>query len=191
MMFVEIYGLCDPDTGELRYIGKANNAEARLKSHIRDARRRRTPVYIWMNRLTDKGKRPSLRILQTVCADEWEQAEREAIATARANGVRLLNLAEGGDQPFCSREVRSRNGSRTSQTRHYFVWFASRTMGQNAKWLRENVGEDAYVRSCQKVDRFRKAVERNRKAGTLDILNERLRELFIARNWYNETSRAA
>lgn len=32
---VEIYGLYDPDTGALRYVGKANNAANRLRFKMR------------------------------------------------------------------------------------------------------------------------------------------------------------
>jgi hypothetical protein len=47
----EIYGLLDPRDGKLRYIGKAVCAAKRLKSHLRDARKRDTPVYRWINEL--------------------------------------------------------------------------------------------------------------------------------------------
>jgi len=43
-----IYALTDPSTGEVRYIGKANDPSARLKSHLMDSRRRNTPVYRWI-----------------------------------------------------------------------------------------------------------------------------------------------
>lgn len=107
---VEIYSLSDPDTGEVRYLGKANNSAKRLKRHILDARRRRTPVYDWMNSLAARGKLPVITVVEVTDQDGWPAAERRHIAEARARGVRLLNLAEGGNQPECSDEVRSRNG---------------------------------------------------------------------------------
>ena len=104
-----IYGLCHPDTGELRYIGKANNPARRMASHMRDSVRRRTPVYDWIRSLP---ARPEMVILEAGCID-WRIAERRLIARARRLGVRLLNLAEGGDEPFCPIEVRRRNGAAT------------------------------------------------------------------------------
>lgn len=104
---VEIYGLYSPD-GELRYIGKANNAEQRFLGHLRE-RRRRTPLYDWIQSLRLDGKTPEMRILATCPADDWERAERQWIFEARLRGERLLNLAPGGDQPFASREILSRN----------------------------------------------------------------------------------
>jgi len=35
---VTIYGLVDPATSELRYIGTAKNPQLRLKQHLQDAR---------------------------------------------------------------------------------------------------------------------------------------------------------
>jgi hypothetical protein len=109
----EIYALCCPDTGEVRYIGKAKDSEARLKSHLRDARRRKTPVYCWINKLMAAGKIPAMRVLEI--ADDWREAERRLIAQHR--GPRLLNLAEGGDEPHCPSEVRAANGRKNAQAR--------------------------------------------------------------------------
>lgn len=95
-----IYGLYDA-SGALRYIGKANNPEERLNRHMRDAPRRRTPVYDWIN----KHGRPVMRVLEADCQD-WREAERRLIAKARADGERLLNLADGGNEPYCSPENR-------------------------------------------------------------------------------------
>lgn len=105
---VEIYALRDPRDGAIRYIGKASNSARRLKEHMREVRRR-TPLYDWIAKLRTEGLTPSMTV-ETICPiGEWEQAERDAIAKGRADGLRLLNLADGGDQPHCSTEVRSAN----------------------------------------------------------------------------------
>ena len=98
-----IYGLFDA-TGELRYIGKSNNPKKRLGSHLRDAKRLKTPLYAWIN----KHGMPEMRVLEANCPD-WQEAERRHIADARARGERLLNIADGGDEPFCPPEVRASN----------------------------------------------------------------------------------
>lgn len=99
-----IYGLFDK-AGGLRYIGKANCCKARLRGHMRDALRRNTPLYAWIK----KHGEPEMRVLESDCTD-WREAERRLIAEARARGDKLLNLADGGDQPFCPPETRKRNG---------------------------------------------------------------------------------
>lgn len=105
-----IYGLTDPATGELRYIGKANDAAKRLEGHMRETRRR-TPLYDWLRKLSTQGTLPGLIILHE-CDGDWREDERSLIAEARRRGDRILNVADGGDEPFCPAEVRRENGRR-------------------------------------------------------------------------------
>ena len=51
-----------------------------------------------------------MRVLELINAD-WPEAERRLIAEYRANG-KLLNVADGGDEPFCSKELRVALGNR-------------------------------------------------------------------------------
>jgi predicted GIY-YIG superfamily endonuclease len=100
-----IYGLCDAD-GTVRYIGKANNVEKRLASHMREKDRRDYPVYRWLR----KNGRPKIVVLHECGLDEdWREVERRLIAEARARGEKLLNVADGGDEPHCPPEVRQAN----------------------------------------------------------------------------------
>lgn len=110
---VEIYGLFDP-SGALRYIGKAINASERFKGHLRDCQRRNTPVYCWIKSLLAKGEKPTMKVIGTAPKTAWQKAEKDFIAAARTNGERLLNVADGGDEPFCSTETRSKNGKTTA-----------------------------------------------------------------------------
>lgn len=125
-----IYGLFDA-SGALRYIGKANDPKARLRGHMREATngRRRTPLYDWLR----KHGLPAMQILEADCAD-WQASEKRLIAEARTRGDKLLNLADGGNEPFCSIAVRSANGRnlverlRADKNLHA-LWFAKRTLG--------------------------------------------------------------
>jgi hypothetical protein len=127
-MVVEIYALSDPRSGDIRYIGKANDAHKRLKSHLRDSRRRDTPVYRWIRKLAGEGFAPSLTILASV-VDGWQRVERGFIAEARAMGINLLNVADGGDEPFCPVSVRAANGKRNAKSRDKKFWGLMRDMG--------------------------------------------------------------
>lgn len=109
-MTAEIYALCHPLTQEVRYIGKANNSAKRLRSHLRDMRTRDYPVYRWMRKLAASWLCPVVKVLETT--EDWREAEVRLIEQSRARGVRLLNVAAGGDQPACSPETRSANGKR-------------------------------------------------------------------------------
>lgn len=108
-----IYALLCPDTRAVRYIGKADDPYRRLKGHMREVRRRRTPLYLWLRRLQAEGKAPILDVIETCPAVDWPDRERHWIETFRQPGDGLLlNLAEGGDQPSCPPEVQSANGHR-------------------------------------------------------------------------------
>ena len=111
----EIYALSCPKTGAVRYIGKANDSAKRLKSHIRDSRRRNTPVYAWIRKLQSEGLFPTMAVLEVT--DDWEEAERRLITLHRQEG-KLLNVADGGDEPYCSTEVRAGNGRKVAKLIH-------------------------------------------------------------------------
>lgn len=135
---VDIYALTDPRTGAVRYIGKAVDAAKRFKGHIRDSRRRTTPVYCWIKALAEKGYTPGLCILARVPADRWQAEERRMIAEGRATGLKLLNLADGGDQPSCPRSTRAANGVATARLIHNdpdrkAVWKLKQRMGLSLK----------------------------------------------------------
>lgn len=134
-----IYALCCPDTGEIRYIGKANNPAARLKSHIRDSRRRKTPVYSWIRKLSDRNVLPTMKILEV--AEDWREAEVRLIAQHKPSG-RLLNLADGGDEPICSTEQRAKNGRAVALAIHsdpirHRLWELKRQMLINLKFFQK------------------------------------------------------
>ena len=106
-----IYGLYDAQ-GNLRYIGKANDMNARLSSHMRDSLRRNTPLYSWIR----KNGAPEMRLLAET--SDWKVEEARLIADAVAKGEKLLNLAKGGDEPFCPANVRAENGRKNAAAIH-------------------------------------------------------------------------
>jgi hypothetical protein len=152
---VEIYALCCPDLGDVRYVGKANDSVKRFKSHLRDSRRRNTPVYCWFRKLAAEGKVPKLIVLDVVTEGPWEAVERRRIAEYRASGARLLNLADGGDQPFCSTEQRAANGRATGRANvaslhndpaKRRIWELKKGMGSALKFLKKVGNTEAYNR---------------------------------------------
>lgn len=95
-----IYGLADPRTDEVRYIGKAVDVGRRFKAHLREKRYQTTPLYCWINKLRQEGLSPGIFIFETVPLSEWEQAERTWITALReCEGSRPLNVQNGGNQP--------------------------------------------------------------------------------------------
>lgn len=114
---VYIYALCEADTGEVRYIGKANNVEKRFGYHLRDRASRKTPVYNWMNKRIRDGKIPSIHTVAVTTQKHWKEIETMVIAQYAQSG-NLLNVAAGGDQPHCSKEQRATNGRNNARAIH-------------------------------------------------------------------------
>jgi len=92
-----IYGLKDPDTQEIRYIGKSNTPKTRyyghLALHVADVNLHKKR---WIAKLREDGKRPELVILEKVKDEEWEDREKWWIKYGRDQGWKLTNIAEGG-----------------------------------------------------------------------------------------------
>ena len=98
-MTTVIYGLCDPRTGVLRYVGKTvQPLPRRLRAHLsqktEDHRGR------WIAVLRAEGLVPDIFCIEEVPEDAcWREAERHAIAYYRSVGCVLTNNASGGDGP--------------------------------------------------------------------------------------------
>lgn len=92
-----IYALKEPDTGEIRYIGKADNPQNRLFGHLADkSRSHRTN---WLRSLRESGQKPALEILDEVPVDLHESAEMGYIFLYNSQGCRLVNGTPGGEGP--------------------------------------------------------------------------------------------
>lgn len=91
-----IYGLCDPTTGELRYVGKTSlSLNVRLSRHLRNARSGCRPhVNAWIRGLLAKGLVPDAFEIEPTA--EWRTAERFWIQYFRFIGCRLVNTDPGG-----------------------------------------------------------------------------------------------
>ncbi len=142
MATVEIYGLYCPDTDELRYVGKANNAAKRFKTHIAERVLSR-PVNRWIASLILGGKVPVMRVLETVHADKWEEAERRLISAHRLTS-KLLNLADGGAMPSQTKEQRQKaaRASHEAQRRMPEAWRAHVKAKQDLARLQARFARD-------------------------------------------------
>lgn len=90
-----IYALVCPNTDHVRYIGKSNNPQKRLHSHLTDGRmnHRRN----WLLSLKKENKLPKVEILDTVKIEEWAFWEQHYISLYRSFGFNLLNRTCGGE----------------------------------------------------------------------------------------------
>lgn len=70
-----IYGLIDPITNQLRYIGKSNNIKARYREHLINAKNKKTHRDNWIYSLLIKNKKPELLIIDVIPIEEWKYWE--------------------------------------------------------------------------------------------------------------------
>ena len=92
----QIYGLMDPITNELRYVGKTQNSvEGRLKSHC-SPKELNLHKRNWIQKLLRSGHTPEIVVLETV-KDNGDEAEVFWIAYMKFLGCRLSNITSGGD----------------------------------------------------------------------------------------------
>lgn len=92
-----IYALIDPESLEIRYIGKTKtDVGRRFLRHLRE-KRQGTYKRNWIAALERRGLRPLLDLIDVVSEDEGAETEQYWIAYYRFTGCRLLNMTDGGE----------------------------------------------------------------------------------------------
>lgn len=95
-----VYGLIDPRTNELRYVGKSCSGMHRPRQHsFAFFRKANTHVGHWLNSMfLDGGHKPLILVLRE-CQSDIEVIAHEIvlIATFRQAGFELTNITPGGE----------------------------------------------------------------------------------------------
>lgn len=101
-----IYVLCEPDTEEIRYVGKSDDPIKRFWQHLSDY----TKSYraSWIKSLKAKNKQPKLKIIDEVPIEYWQQWEVAYIQFFTESGCMLVNGTLGGDGTIATPEVRQK-----------------------------------------------------------------------------------
>lgn len=114
-----IYALCDPGTKQVRYVGKADNPQKRLKRHMGGYEPRPTHKSNWVKSLKKLKKKPIVMILEEVQKGLWQEAEKRWIDHYRKQGANLTNMVDGGiggnTTPVFSKEERQRRSEQSSK----------------------------------------------------------------------------
>ena len=89
-----IYGLISNRDNKIRYIGKANNPQERLKHHLYEAKSNRNNTHksCWLRKEISESFTISTIILEVCNFDEWEEREKFYINTHSE----LTNTSKGG-----------------------------------------------------------------------------------------------
>ena len=96
MREVKIYGLVDPETKKIRYVGKTvKSLSSRLSNHLYNAKKTKHNKHLsnWICKLLNKGLKPLIIVLETANKENWKDVEMKWIKDT----PNLINLTEGGD----------------------------------------------------------------------------------------------
>lgn len=91
MTTYSIYTLSDPDTKEVRYVGKARDIGARFLGHIRESLNTDGSKARWFRGILETGKLPIIDIIETAEDSEVGERERFWIKKYANEGCDLVN----------------------------------------------------------------------------------------------------
>jgi hypothetical protein len=94
MTTVFIYGLCDPRTEQLRYVGKTTNLSRRLYEHTKN--KSHSHLSSWIRSLLGAGYDPEIFVIEEVDKKNWQREEKFWISYFRYIGADLVNGSQGG-----------------------------------------------------------------------------------------------
>jgi hypothetical protein len=133
-MQVSIYGLVDPRTNEIGYIGKTvMNLPKRLSYHVYEANTSQKNYHRlrWVRKILSLGMMPEIILLEEVPFDDWEWYETWWIKYGRVVGWDLTNGTSGGDglhnpsqetRDKISRSLKGRKVSDSSMAKRLGRW---------------------------------------------------------------------
>jgi group I intron endonuclease len=96
---VFIYGLIDPKSNLLKYIGKTTNLKRRYQRHISERFLHDSYKDRWVRKLIENGDKPILILIDTTNKIEWQFWEKFYISYYKYIGCELTNGTNGGDEP--------------------------------------------------------------------------------------------
>lgn len=88
-----IYGLFDPTTDELRYVGKTKNPATRIVQHMREKTRYVSYKNNWLKSI---GVTPVIKVIAESSIEDVDQDEQFYIEYFKSLGARLTNQTDGG-----------------------------------------------------------------------------------------------
>ena len=91
-----IYSLTCPISGEIKYIGKADDVKRRLRQHVYQSKNSDGKKNMWIRGLMTEGLKPIMGVLDEVPLDDWGYWEDYWINQSKIWGFELLNKMSGG-----------------------------------------------------------------------------------------------
>lgn len=108
-MITYIYGLADPDTGVIRYVGQSTRPQGRYKEHVTYPGGKCSE---WIKSLRGKNEKPTLVILETVSLENNPTDREEYWIVELSKNNQLLNRRRPGETRH-AKEYPARNKTDT------------------------------------------------------------------------------
>lgn len=137
-----IYTLKDPETNEIRYVGKTNNIGQRFSAHLNNARKHQIHKKRWIESLKKKKLKPIIEILDIVPIEDWVFWEIYWISQMKSWGYNLINYTEGGDGCTFANQTSFKKGDGTK-------WYVC--LRKNGEYVGEFFGIEACEKFCGKI----------------------------------------
>lgn len=138
-MKVLIYTLTDPNSLQVRYVGKTTRSlNRRWHEHLRSKNKSHTVS--WIKSLLNKDQRPIIELLDESSQEMWQIDEKYWISQFKSWGFNLTNDKEGGQGGTHSEETRQKM-SKTRKGRKY-SW--GDKISASLKGTREGVKRGSY-----------------------------------------------
>ncbi len=94
-MITYIYTLSDDNS--IRYIGKSDDPDGRLKEHIKKSKNSKSRKDKWILSVLKNNKIPVMEILEETGLENWEQREIYWISQFKTWGFDIVNGTDGGE----------------------------------------------------------------------------------------------
>jgi group I intron endonuclease len=96
---VFIYILIDPESNQIRYVGKTTDIKRRFRRHINERFLHDSYKDRWLRKIVDSNSLPEIEIIDKVDSLNWAYWEKFYISYFKSIGCLLTNGTIGGDEP--------------------------------------------------------------------------------------------
>lgn len=101
IMIIYIYALQNPETKQIRYVGKTGNIKNRFNSHLSSSQKLKTHLGSWIKSLINNNLIPEIIILEECDENNWEEREKYWISQYS----NLVNIQKGGNEPYIHKKA--------------------------------------------------------------------------------------
>lgn len=144
-----VYGLLEPSTHEIRYVGKAINLDNRIRKHLQPSKlKESTHKNNWLKKLINDNQKPIVVILKK-CDNEIElnETEIELIKEYKKLGCKITNSTDGGDGGKLNSDIIDKMKETKRLNKQESFWLNKKLSKQHCKNISD--GKKGYVASEQ------------------------------------------